>query len=175
MRTRILETTVSIKTLPSTFLMLMVLLLTACGYHLRGELDLPDDMKTVYMEGASPALVNQFRQALMNSSVRMVDTRAEAGTVIMVSDEDTLKKASSLSSSGYANQFGLEYRFNYEVLDNNGKEVIASRPIEIRREYFNNQQLILGKDNEEVVVRNEMYQQAVRTMLNQIRAGLRNK
>ncbi|CAG1770165.1 LPS-assembly lipoprotein LptE [uncultured bacterium] len=160
---------------PSTFLLFLLLLLTACGYHLRGELDLPDNMKTVYIEGASAGLKDQFKSALLNSSVRLVNSRADAGTIIIVSDEDTLKRALSLGTGGYANQYGLEYHFSFEVLDGNGKTVVPLQPVEIRREYFNNQQLILGKDNEEIVIRNEMYQQAVRTMINQIRAGLGTK
>ena len=92
-----------------------------------------------------------------------------------MSNEDTLKRALSLGSGGRANQYGLEYRLNYEVTDTNNNPIVKSQPIEIRREYFNDQQLILGKDNEELVIRNEMYQQAVRTMINQIRFGLQNK
>jgi len=152
---------------------LLTLLLTACGYHLRGAVDLPSDLKAVYIEGASEPLREQFRKALESSTVKMVNTRAESGTVITVSNEESSKRALSLGSSGLANQYGLEYRFSYKVTDKNDKELVKPQPIEIRREYFNNQQLILAKDNEEIVIRNEMYQQAVRTMINQIQAGLK--
>jgi LPS-assembly lipoprotein len=152
---------------------LLTLLLTACGYHLRGAVDLPSDLKAVYIEGASEPLRDQFRKAFESSTVKMVNTRAESGTVITVSNEESSKRALSLGSSGLANQYGLEYRFSYKVTDKNDKELVKPQPIEIRREYFNNQQLILAKDNEEIVIRNEMYQQAVRTMINQIQAGLK--
>ena len=158
---------------PSTLLILTVFLMTACGYHLRGAIDLPTELKDVYIEGASEPLRDQFRKVLESSTVKLVNTRAEAGTVITVSNEDSLKRAISLGSSGLANQYGLEYRLNYRVTDKNDRQLVKPQPIEIRREYFNNQQLILAKDNEEIVIRNEMYQQAVRTMLNQIRAGLK--
>lgn len=162
-----------IKTLSSTLVMLIALLLSACGYHLRGEMDLPSEMKTIYLEGASAPLQEQFRKALASSQVQLVSSRAAAGTIITVSNEENLKRALSLGSSGYANQFGLEYRLNYEVTDKNNKPLVTSQPVDIKREYFNNQQLILGKDNEETVIRNEMYQQAVRTIINQVRAGLK--
>jgi len=164
---------VPIKTLSSTLVMLIALLLSACGYHLRGEMDLPSEMKTIYLEGASAPLQEQFRKALASSQVQLVSSRAAAGTIITVSNEENLKRALSLGSSGYANQFGLEYRLNYEVTDKNNKPLVTSQPVDIKREYFNNQQLILGKDNEETVIRNEMYQQAVRTIINQVRAGLK--
>jgi LPS-assembly lipoprotein len=164
---------VLVKTLPSTLVMLIALLLSACGYHLRGAMDLPSEMKTVYLEGASEPLREQFRKALASSQVQLVSTRAAAGTIITVSNEENLKRSLSLASTGYANQFGLEYRLNYEVTDANNKPLVKSQPVDIKREYFNNQQLILGKDNEETVIRNEMYQQAVRTIINQVRFGLK--
>ena len=157
-----------VKVLSSTLMILTVLLLTACGYHLRGEMDLPSEMKTIYLEGASAPLQEQFRRALASSQVQLVTSRAAAATIITVSNEENLKRALSLGSSGYANQFGLEYRFTYEVTDKNNKPLVTSQPVDIKREYFNNQQLILGKDNEETVIRNEMYQQAVRTIINQV-------
>ncbi|MDD1606755.1 MAG: LPS assembly lipoprotein LptE [Methylococcaceae bacterium] len=162
-----------VKILSSTLVILTVLFLTACGYHLRGAIDLPSEMKTVYLEGASAPLVEQFKKALGSSTVQLVNSRAAAGTIILVSNEDTLKNASSLGASGRANQYNLVYRLNYEITDANNAQIVKSQPIEIRREYFNDQQLILGKDNEEIVIRNEMYQQAVRTMINQVRTGLK--
>lgn len=163
------------KTLPSICVLLIALLLSACGYHLRGEIELPTELKSVYIQGASGPLLEQFKKSLLSSSVQIVDTPAAAGTIITVSNENTLKRALSLGSGGLANQYGLEYRLNYRVTDKENNEIVKSQPIEIRREYFNNQQLILGKDNEELVIRNEMYQQTVRTIINQVRFGLKSK
>jgi LPS-assembly lipoprotein len=49
---------------------------------------------------------------------------------------------------------------------------MARQPVEIKRDYFNNQLAIIAKDNEETVIRNEMYQQAVRTVVNRARVAL---
>jgi LPS-assembly lipoprotein len=148
-------------------------LISACGYHLRGAIELPSELKNVYIEGASTQLLEQFKLALQSSAVQMVNSRAEAGIVIVVSNEENLTRSLSLGAGGRSNQYGLEYRLNYKIT--NAKDVILmeSSPVEIRREYFNNQQVILGKENEEATIRNEMYQQAVRTMINQIRFNLK--
>jgi LPS-assembly lipoprotein len=78
-----------------------------------------------------------------------------------------------LGAGGRSNQYGLEYRLNYKIVDAKGAVLVESSPVEIRREYFNNQQDILAKDNEEITIRNEMYQQAVRTIINQVRFNLK--
>jgi LPS-assembly lipoprotein len=155
--------------------MLCVLLLSACGYHLRGAIELPSELKNVYIEGASAPLLEQFKLALQSSSVQVVNSRADAGVVIVVSGEDSFKRSLSLGAGGRSNQFGLEYRLNYRVTDAKDAQLIEPNSVEIRREYFNNQQEILAKDNEELTIRNEMYQQAVRTMINQIRFNLKAK
>ena len=60
----------------------------------------------------------------------------------------------------------------YELVDAKGNVLSARQPIEIKREYYNNQLAVIAKDNEETVIRNEMYQQAVRTMVNRARVAL---
>ncbi len=164
---------VLLKTFPSIFILLTILLLTACGYHLRGAMELPSELKSIYLEGASAPLIEQFKKALESSSVQIVNTRDAAGMIITVANEENAKRSLSLGAGGRSNQYGLEYRLTYQITDAKGNVLQKSQPIEIRRDYFNDQQLILGKDNEEVVIRNEMYQQAVRTMINQVRFGLK--
>ena len=46
------------------------------------------------------------------------------------------------------------------------------QPLEVRRDYYNDQQAILARDNEEATLRGEMTQQMVRTLLNQARSTL---
>jgi LPS-assembly lipoprotein len=164
---------VLVKILPSSCVLVIALLLSACGYHLRGAIDLPSELKSIYLEGASAPLIEQFKKALQSSSVELVESRAAAGMIITVANEDSLKRSLSLGAGGRSNQWGLEYRLNYQITDAKGNVLQKSQPVEIRREYFNDQQLILGKDNEEIVIRNEMYQQAVRAMINQVRFGLK--
>jgi len=46
------------------------------------------------------------------------------------------------------------------------------QPISIKREYYNNQQAILAKDNEELIIRHEMYQQAIRSIVGGAKTAL---
>ena len=50
--------------------------------------------------------------------------------------------------------------------------LLPRQPLEIRRDYYNDQQAILARDNEENVLRAEMTQQVIRTLLNQVRFTL---
>lgn len=92
--------------------------------------------------------------------------------IIRIFGEDFNRRALSLSSRGKAEEFELNYRLEYELLGS-GKSVLASRqPVEIRRDYFNDQQDVMAKEGEEAVIRNEMYQQAVRAIVDRARVVL---
>lgn len=153
-------------------ILVMALLLNACGYHLRGAFQLPENMKNVYVEGGSGTLLEQFKQVMKTSSAKLSDSRKGAGIVIKIANEDFKRRVLSLSSRGKSNEFELEYRLDYEFANAKDALLMERQSIEIRREYYNDQQFVIAKDNEESVIRNEMYQQAVHTIVNRARVVL---
>lgn len=150
----------------------MTLLLSACGYHLRGAIQLPENMKSVYVEGSSVALLDQFKQAMKSSSSTLSSSRTGAGIVIKIANEEFNRRSVSLSSSGKSNEFELEYRMDYEFTNAKDVLLMEKQTVEIRREYYNDQQFVIAKENEENVIRNEMYKQAVQAILNRARVVL---
>lgn len=153
-------------------ILIMALLISACGYHLRGALDLPKGMKNVYLEGGSTQLREQFKRAMEISSVQLSSSPENAGIIVKIFDEEDQRRVLSLNSGGIANDFELSYRFDYELLDSKNKVLMPRQPVEIKREYYNDQVAIIAKGNEEAVIRDEMYQQAVRTIVNRARVAL---
>jgi len=150
----------------------MALLLSACGYHLRGALELPAGLKNVYLEGGSGQLQEQFNSAMKTSSVGIASSPETAGMIVRIFNEDNQRRVLSLSSTGTANDFELNYRFDYELVDSKNKVLMPRQSIDIKREYYNDQVAIIAKGNEEAVIRNEMYQQAVRSIVNRARVAL---
>lgn len=150
----------------------LALLLSACGYHLRGAIQLPENMKSIYVEGSSGALLDQFKQIMKTSSSALSSSRTGAGIVIKVANEEFNRRVVSLSSRGKSNEFELEYRLDYEFANAKDAPLMEKQTVEIRREYYNDQSAVIAKENEENVIRNEMYQQAVQTILNRARVVL---
>ncbi len=150
----------------------MAFLLSACGYHLRGALELPAGLKNVYLEGGSGQLQEQFNSAMKTSSVGIASSPETAGMIVRIFNEDNQRRVLSLSSTGTANDFELEYRFDYELVDSKNKVLMPRQSVEIKREYYNDQVAVIAKGNEEIVIRNEMYQQAVRSIVNRARVAL---
>ncbi len=153
-------------------LLLFVSMLTACGFHPHGATSLPFELRQVYLEGGTPTLREQVKQQLNQSNSQLTPARENASMVIKLFDEQFQRRVLSLSARGKANEYELLYRVEYELATPKDAILLPRQTLEVRRDYYNDQQAILARDNEEAVLRNEMAQQAIRTMLSQARFTL---
>jgi len=80
-----------------------------------------------------------------------------------------------LSSTGYSNEYELIYRLTFDLLDSQGQKLISAQTIEVTESYYNAQrsETLLSKDNEEIVIRQELYEEAVRMVIQRARAQLK--
>lgn len=155
-----------------TAVLIFAVLLSACGYHLRGSTTgLPQEIQAVYWDGGTLQLREQLREVLGSSSGKLVDSPEKAGVMVKILNEDFRRRVLSLSSRGRSNEIELDYQLDYELYKG-GQLLLERQPLRLRREYFNDQQDIIAKDNEERVIRNEMYQQAIQNILSRARAEL---
>lgn len=158
-----------------TFITLTVLLISACGYHMRGAYDLPAQMKNVFIQGGSPIFRDQFNNVLKSSSGQLVDSPEKADMIVRIKKDEIVRRVLSLSERGRSNDIELAGHVEYELVDTKSGVLVANQPVDFRREYYNDQQDVMAKDNEETVIRKEMYQQLVRTIINQGRMALEAK
>ena len=153
----------------------MALWASACGYHLRGAYDLPKSMKSVYIQGGSSLFREQFTAVLKSSSGQLVDSPEKADVVLRVYTDTIERRVLSLSERGRSNDIELAGHLEYDLHDAKSTVLVAKEPIDFRKEYFNDQQDVIAKDNEETVIRKEMYQQLVRSIINRGRAAFEAK
>ncbi|MCF7969899.1 MAG: hypothetical protein K9L22_01885 [Methylococcaceae bacterium] len=159
----------------NSVVLMLVFLLTACGYHLRGAIQLPEALKKIYVRGASAELSNAIATTFRSASGELVTTEADAGMILNVINEDYRRRTISIDSSGYSNEYDLVYRLTFDLLDNQGVVLVAAKTIEVSKSYFNTQSsfTMLSKGNEEAVLRKELYAQAVRSVIDRARAELK--
>ncbi|MGZ8095412.1 MAG: LPS-assembly lipoprotein LptE [Methylosarcina sp.] len=155
-----------------TVILIFSLVLSACGYHLRGSTtDLSTEINAIYWDGGTVQLREQLTTVLGSSTGKLAASPEEAGLAVKILNEDFRRRILSLSSRGRSNEVELDYFLEYE-LSKGGKVLLERQPIRLRREYFNDQQDIIAKDNEEKVIRTEMYQQAIQNILTRARMEL---
>jgi LPS-assembly lipoprotein len=146
----------------------MFFLSTACGYHLRGNVDLPKALNNVFIANASHPLKAAFKKAYDHKLVKSITT---AKLVIKILTENLSRHTISTDTSGYSNEFTLVYHIDFNILDGTGKLLSAKQRIKLRKSYFNQQSgdSLLAKNNEEAVLRQQLYNQAVYAISSKIK------
>lgn len=148
-------------------------LLNACGFKMRGEIDLPEEMKKIYLEGASSQLKNAFSQSIRSSKGEIVSSKKQAGIIVNILEEELDRRSISLSSRGKSTEYELNYYLIYELRDDKENIVVPEKTIEIIKDYFDNQTDVIAKGIEGDIIREEIYQQAVRRIIDKTRFELK--
>jgi LPS-assembly lipoprotein len=154
---------------PQMFVLLLTaLLLSACGYHLRGQSAIP--FETLYLDAANPntPLVKDLRRNLEASRVKLVDTADQATVVLNIVSEISEQQILSLGGDGRVNEYRLFYRVSLRAYDHQQQDWIPAEDISLRRDYTYDDSKLLAKDAEEAVLyqsmRSDMLQQILRRL-----------
>ncbi len=151
-------------------------LLSGCGFHLRGAVDLPPDERVVALAGIGldRPFARELQRLLELVEGRLTRDPKEAGSVVVVHQIQQDRRIVSLDEHGKAIEFELVYRVRFEARKPDGRVLLPMQTITIRRIYLNPQFQIIGKSEEESVIREEMRREAARTLLRRLRRVLVN-
>lgn len=153
------------KSVINIVLLSALVFLSACGYHLRGSIALPAEMKSMYLYGVSSPLKTEMQAMLRASDGKLTTAPAEAGVVIKVLKEDMRRRALSIGKTGKSSEIELNYYLRFQFYDNKDIALLDEQTIELSREFFNDQTAVLAKENEELLIRKEIYRQAARMIM----------
>ena len=153
----------------------LLLMLSACGYKMRGSLDLPDNLRSVYLSGATPNLQSEVGSLLRASQAKVVQTSGDAGIVVKVLKEDLSNRVLSIGATGKSTESELNYYLRFQFYDNKDQPLMDEQTIELAREYFNDQTAVLAKSTEDTTIRGEIYKQAARLLMARARIALDNQ
>lgn len=140
----------------------LLLALTACGFHLKGYS--PDSMRplpfsTLYLSGGGNIAGDLRTQLKIDPRIRLVDRPQDADAVLTVSPGQTRKDILTINSAGQINQYLLIMRFDAR-LTVHGKDYTPEMQVRVRRTLNYTNSEILGKDQEEQLLWNDMRQDA---------------
>lgn len=156
-------------------LVAMLSLLAACGYHMRGSIALPAELKNIYVFGASSPLNLELKEILKASNGKMAASPNEAGIVVKVLKEDIRRRILSVGSTGKSSEMELDYYLRFQLYDNKENPLLDEQTLEVAREYFDDQTAVLAKESEEQMIRKEIYRQAGRMLMVRAQAALETR
>lgn len=147
-------------------MLLMLLMLTACGFKLRGQISsLP--FKTLYI-AAPPghSIGSDLRRAVnATTTTKIVDNIDEAEAVLQVLNASNERRILSLSGGGRVREFELIFKITTRLVDNKGIEIAPENGITLMRILPFLDAQILAKEAEEQMLYQDMQADAVQQII----------
>lgn len=153
------------KTLP---VLLCTLLLTACGFQLRGEANLPFETLYVQAPTGSQFAIQVRRMITAGSSTKIIDNAKGAEATLVLVGEKREKNILSLSGTGRVSEYQLRYLMSYRVMDRNAVEIIPVTEIALKRDLSYSDAELLSKEAEDALLFRDMQNDAVQQLLRRL-------
>ena len=152
----------------------LTILLSACGFHLRGSngsFMLPFATMYIGLPETSPLAIGLKRYIRAIGSTEVVDTKDGADAVLEVlsdPERNRTKTILSLNKNGRVQEYQLGYSINFRVLDKAGNQLLAPTTISLVRPITFDESQVLAKETEEAALyrdmRNDLVQQIMRRL-----------
>lgn len=159
--------------------LLILFLLTACGFHLRGAFQLPDEMSVVYLSAKNrhSELLQDLQRTLKTNGSVVVDDAIKAKASLKIESEKQTERVISVDSHGLASEYELKFEVMYSLNIVSESELstvrIKDRRVTLIRDYVYDRTAVLGVIREKTVLIRDMQRDASRLIMLQIQAAYR--
>lgn len=151
-------------------IMTMIVALCACGFHLRGQMELPASFQDVAIsappEGRNLSLA--LDEQLHAYHVIQVHSKTDAQFEIVIDTIQFERQIANISSSTTPRQYQLSYTVKHHLVDNHGRVLIPNGLVVSNRLVSMNSERLLGSNYEQDFFLHEMELDAARQILTTI-------
>lgn len=149
-------------------LVLLSLLLGACGFQLRGHgvTGTGFAFHSIYIRAsAETPFIVSLRQALKLNKLEVKPAAEQADLVLDVASERTDKQILALSTGGQVLEYLLRYSVSLRAYDRQQREWLPAREIMLQRNFPYDNTQVLAKQQEELMFYQDMRSDAVLIVL----------
>ncbi len=149
----------------------VALVVSSCGFHLRGDATFP--FSSIYVNSpSSPPMAAELNRLLTGASnVKVLDRATTAEVVldvpVVVDDKDVL----SLSSGGSVREYQLVKRVQFRLHGADGVDWTPAGEIVVRRSYTFNETQVLARELQEQRLLREMQTDAVQQIIRRLQTA----
>jgi LPS-assembly lipoprotein len=150
-------------------------LLTACGFHLRGDVTLPQSINPMYISGLSEykPMYREIRESLKTSGISITTNPTEANSKLEVFEDRLVQNILSVDSRGKVVEYDLIYIFTFSLKDKNNDTLAAKQRMHVQRNFLNPETTVLGKTQEQRVIEESLRKDISNNLLFRIKAALK--
>jgi LPS-assembly lipoprotein len=151
-------------------LFLLSSLMMGCGFHFRGLINMPTWFTNVAVvsENANRDLSRHLIEDLRAYNIDVNSEPSRAQYWLILQQDNLAQHLSSVSSSTTPRQYELVYTVHFTLMKAKGKTLIPSLMVSVARQATINSDRILGSNQEESLLIDEMRRDAAIQILNRI-------
>lgn len=149
-----------------SLVLLASLMLSACGFQLRGITAL--SFKTVYIQGNALSISKELLQSFKTNGIQVVEKADNADLLLEMLGETNEKRILSLSGGGVVREYELNYQANFRTREPANPLWSAPQAVHARRDFSYNDNALLGKLDEEAKLNTDMRSDAVREIMRRL-------
>ncbi len=150
-------------------LLLVLLLVSACGFQLQTRAELPPEMLRTRLEIQSPysEFARRLETHLEQNGVQVV-TVLENAAVLEVPINSVRKEIQSIGDNARVREFLIRHTVQFRLLDSGGNELIPLQTFEQSRVYSFNEQDILAAEREDEFLRDDLSDSLARMVVRRL-------
>ena len=145
--------------------------IAGCGFQMRGQPDIPAAMSRTYI--ATPnrhsIFYRKLAAELRSNGVDVVESPLDAGATLNIIDDQTGQRVISVSARNIPREYEVFYRVIYSVQNETGT-MLEPQEQTVARDYTYDETLVLGKAQEEEMIRAAIADDLVRLVMFQLAA-----
>lgn len=148
------------------------LLLSGCGFQLRGSASLPAEMDRTRLEISDPdsRFARELRLLLEANGVTLVDAAADDAAVLRISRERISRRALTVSGNARVREYELVFELGFALTGPDGARLLSNETLRLVRDFQFDEQEILGASNEEDLLREDLRRSMAAAVIRRLEA-----
>ncbi len=149
-------------------LSLLCIIVTACGFRLRGEYDFPPQLKNIYVVSDSTddlPLTLALRQALANAHMTLSSTQTTASYILRINKASTNSSLQSSSTTGQINTYNITYNVSFTLTTQSGQVILPDQGVQSSTQFTMGSNQLLTSFNQDANYTQELQQAVVNQIL----------
>ena len=153
-------------------ILLMAMLLAACGFQLRGDARLPGSMDRTYVAVAddSTLFVRELGLLLEANGVEIVDEPSPQAATLRVDSQRIRRQPLSVTGQARVREFLIVFEVSWRLEDPDGEVALERSTLRLTRDYSFDEDEILAAQREEEFLRDDLGRAMADQMIRRLEA-----
>jgi len=154
-------------------LIYVLLLTTACGFHLRGSQTTIGVDNIFINSGSAPALAKEVKSQFNNAGTALATSSQNAAFIITLKESRFEKSVLSVSATtGKVEEYQIVFQAKIDVMHADGTYIVENEKISAIRDFAFDENAVLGEFTEESVIQEDLIRHAASQVLRRLQAIL---